>query len=154
MELRFVWTHGNDEVFRSFYEVTEAYYSRIAGGEQNRKGFIPHNLSSSVDEVLLVYDGETPAACSGIKRYSETEAEIKRVWVEPAYRREHIAARMMAMLEERAKALGYRRTILQTREIMKEAVGLYTRSGYHRIDNYPPYDRLEGAICFTKELQD
>ena len=23
---------------------------------------------------------------------------------------------------------------------------------YTQIDNYPPYDRLDGAICFAKEL--
>ena len=47
---------------------------------------------------------------------------------------------------------GYRRVILQTREIMADATGLYAKLGYHRIDNYPPYDRLEDAICYAKEL--
>ena len=47
---------------------------------------------------------------------------------------------------------GYKRTVLQTREIMEDAIGLYKKLGYTQIDNYPPYDRLDGAICFAKEL--
>ena len=152
MELTFRWTDGEDEVFRHFYLVTEAYYSRIVGGEANRKQFIPYNLSSAVEDVLLVYQDDRAVACAGLKRYSDTDAEIKRVWVEPACRGQHIASLMMARVEEKARAKGYRRTVLQTREIMKDAVGLYTRLGYQRIDNYPPYDRLEGAICLAKDL--
>lgn len=47
---------------------------------------------------------------------------------------------------------GFQRTILQTREIMADAVVLYVKLGYHSIDNYPPYNELNGAICFAKEL--
>jgi hypothetical protein len=35
---------------------------------------------------------------------------------------------------------------------MKDAVGLYKKLGYKQIDNYPPYDKLDGAICFAKIL--
>jgi ribosomal protein S18 acetylase RimI-like enzyme len=105
-----------------------------------------------VEDVLLVYQNNVPAACAGLKRYSDTDAEVKRVWVDPAYRGHRIATLMMAILEDKAKAKGYRRTVLQTREIMKDAVALYTKLGYQRIDNYPPYDKLEGAVCFAKEL--
>ena len=59
---------------------------------------------------------------------------------------------MMTALEEKAKTMGYKRTILQTREIQSDAVRLYIGRGYHQIDNYPPYDRLDEAICFAKEL--
>ena len=152
MALRFTWTDGNDKAFRDFYLITEAYYSRIAGGEENRRQFIPYNLSSAVEDVLLVYQNNVPVACAGLKRYSDTDAEIKRVWVEPACRGRRIATLMMAILEDKAKAKGYRRTVLQTREIMKDAVRLYTKRGYQRTENYPPYDKLEGAVCFAQEL--
>lgn len=78
--------------------------------------------------------------------------EIKRVWVEPEYRRQHIAADMMKQIEMKAKEQGFQRTILQTREIMSDAVGLYKELGYYRIDNYPPYDEMNEAICFAKNL--
>ena len=152
MALRFVWTDGKHEAFRHFWLVTEQYYNTLAGGEDNRKQFIPYNLSSAVEDVLLVFLNDRPVACCGLKRYSETDAEIKRVWVEPDCRGRHIASLMMAKIEERAAMKGYRRTILQTREIMTDAVALYTGLGYRRTANYPPYDRMDGAVCFAKDL--
>jgi len=40
------------------------------------------------------------------------------------------------------------------RKTMPDAVWLYTSLGYHRINNYPPYDTLDGAICPAKEISD
>lgn len=60
---------------------------------------------------------------------------------------------MMLKIQERAKAAGFKRTILQTREIMEDAIGLYERLGYFRIDNYSPYDKMSGAVCFAKNLE-
>ncbi len=153
MAFRFEWTDGNSEDFVHFYRITENYYSAIVGGEDKRKGFIPYNLSSVIEDVLIVHAGEKSVACAGIKAYSGGDAEIKRVWVEPEYRKKHIASQMMSLLEDRARERGFSRLILQTREIMPDAVGLYTKLGYHRIENYPPYDKLDGAVCFAKELE-
>ena len=152
MALRLIWTDGRNEDFRHFWLVTETYYSGLVGGEENRKAFIPYNLSSAVEDVLIVYEDGRAVACAGLKKYSAADAEIKRVWVEPDCRGKHIATMMMARIEEKAAMKGYRRTVLQTRRIMKDAVSLYTKLGYHLIDNYPPYDRLEGAVCFAKVL--
>ena len=59
---------------------------------------------------------------------------------------------MMHMIEEKARETGYKRTILQTRLIMTDAVRLYESRGYSGIGNYPPYDKLNGAICMALEL--
>ena len=148
----FRWTDGNDEIFRKFYTDTENYYSSIVGGRENREGFIPYNLSESITDVLIAYENDIPVGCAGLKEYSEQDVEVKRVWVVPEYRGKHIATELMTRLEDRARDKGYKRTILQTRPIMSDAVSLYERRGYHLIANYPPYDKLEGAICMALEL--
>ena len=152
MQLSFRWTDGNDQDFQCFYLKTEEYYNQLVGGAENRKAFVPYNISANIADVLIAYDGNTAIGCAGLKPYSERDTEVKRVWVEPEYRRHHIAQEMMRLLEKRAKGNGFSRLILQTREIMKDAVGLYTGLGYHLISNYPPYDKLDGAICFAKVL--
>ena len=151
--ISFRWTDGRDPAFQDFYLKTEEYYNQMAGGAEHRKAFIPYNLSESVSDVLIASDGDTAAGCAGLKRYSDSDAEVKRVWVEPPYRGRHIAREMMIQLEKKAAADGYARTILQTRAVMTDAVHLYLQLGYHIIRNYPPYDSLEGAVCFAKELQ-
>ena len=43
-------------------------------------------------------------------------------------------------------------TVLMTRNRMGYAKNLYEGLGYHRIENYPPYEQMEDAICYAKEL--
>lgn len=105
-----------------------------------------------VNDVLIAYENSIAIGCASFKDYSKTDAEIKRVWVQPECRGKHLATEMMKRIEQQAKYKGYKRTVLQTREIMTDAVGLYKKLGYLRIDNYPPYDILDGAVCFAKKL--
>ncbi len=151
-QIRYEWADGNNSDFQRFYLATEEYYSSIVGGEKNRKGFIPYNISQNIGIVVIAYIDDIAVGCAGLKSYSDTDAEIKRVWVEPVYRRRHIAVDMMQMIESKAKEQHFTRTILQTREAMAEAVLLYEKLGYNRIENYPPYDKLEGAVCYAKDL--
>jgi len=150
--LEFRWTNGTDPAFQKFYLITEEYYSNLVGGVENRKSFIPFNFSESVQDVLVAYMDGVPVACAGLRKYSESDIEIKRVWVAPEYRGHHIATDLMKKIEDKAKRQGFLRAILQTRELMHSAVELYEKLGYYRINNYPPYDKLDGAICFAKEL--
>ena len=90
--------------------------------------------------------------CAGLKKYNDSDVEIKRVWVEPDYRGRHIATELMDRIEDKAREMGFKRAVLQTRPIMEDAVGLYEKRGYELIGNYPPYDKLEGAICMALNL--
>ena len=151
-QLEFKWTSPDNADFRRFYLITEAYYDSIAGGPGKRREFVPYNLSESIQDVLIAYVSGIAAGCAGLKKYNDTDTELKRVWVEPAYRGKHIASAMMDMIEDRASQQGFGRVILQTREQMTAAVSLYLSRGYYRTENYPPYDKLEGAVCFAKDI--
>ena len=152
MKIDYRWTDGNDEDFRKFYLKTEEFYSSIVGGLKNREAFVPYNLSESISDVLIASVSGVAVGCAGLKAYSDSDVEIKRVWVDPEFRGNHISSAMMDALEQKAAELGFARAILQTRPQMEAAVHLYTKRGYELIDNYPPYDKLEGAICFAKRL--
>ena len=103
LQIKYKWTDGNNRDFQRFYLSTEEYYSSLVGGVQNRKGFIPYNISESIGTVLIACIDDIAVGCAGLKRYSDTDAEIKRVWVEPEYRRQRIGENMMSMLEELAE---------------------------------------------------
>ena len=152
MNIDYKWTDGRNEDFQKFYLKTEEFYSSIVGGLKNRAAFVPYNISESITDVLIASVDGVAVGCAGLKAYSDSDVEIKRVWVDPEFRGNHISTAMMDALEVKAVELGFRRAILQTRPQMEEAVHLYTKRGYVLIDNYPPYDKLDGAICFAKEL--
>ena len=47
--ISYLWTDGTNKDFQSFYQKTEEYYSKIAGGLENRKDFVPYNISDTID---------------------------------------------------------------------------------------------------------
>ncbi|MBR7008675.1 MAG: GNAT family N-acetyltransferase [Ruminococcus sp.] len=151
-EITYTWTSVTNSDFQMFYQITEDYYSSLVGGVSKRKGFVPYNASAQIPDVLIAYDDGKAVGCAGLKRYDDKSTEIKRVWVQSEYRRQHIAGKMMQLVEQKAKKQGFARVILQTRPQMTEAVGMYTKRGYKLIENYPPYDKLVGAVCYAKEL--
>lgn len=56
--------------------------------------------------------------------------EIKRMYVDPAYRGHRLAAKLLAALEDGLRADGYRLALLETGRHQTEAVRLYEREGY------------------------
>lgn len=150
MEYEYIWTDGNNIDFVNFSSDMENYYNELVGGENKRKSFIPFNSLSDIHDVIVVYDSGKAIACASFKEYDNDTVEIKRVWVGEEYRGKHISVEMMDMLERRIIAKGYHRAILQTRDSCIKVVALYNSIGYHKIENYPPYDNMELAVCYEK----
>jgi GNAT superfamily N-acetyltransferase len=61
---------------------------------------------------------------------------VKRLYVRPAHRGHGVARALGAAVIEAARAIGYRRLVLDTFERMTEARKLYGAAGFREI---PPY---------------
>ena len=88
--------------------------------------------------VVAVSDGE-PVAGGGVRAYDgggEVTAEIKRMWVHPQWRGAGLGSRLLRHLEGEAAALGHHVVRLDTRFVLEEAIAMYERSGYDRIERY------------------
>ena len=100
-------------------------------------------------------DGE-PVATGGLRRHDgpDSSVEIKRMYVVPAARRKGLSRIILAALEDRARAMGANRIVLETGEVQPEAISLYETSGYERIDGYGFYKCAPLSISFAKRLDD
>ena len=85
---------------------------------------------------LVIYAGGKPVAGGGVKRDDDGVAEIKRMYVVPAARRQGLGRRLLEELEEKARELGYARIRLDTGARQPHAQAMYERAGYHPIENY------------------
>ncbi|MDD3410233.1 MAG: GNAT family N-acetyltransferase [Eubacteriales bacterium] len=148
--MREVWTDGTSEAFRLLTAELDAYMREINGERQ--AAFTPYNGLAELHDVLLLCEGDTPVACGAFKRHPSGDAELKRIFVRPAYRRHGYARALLTALEIRAAAQGCRRLILETNRAFTGAVKLYESFGFHPIPAFPPYDRTPGdSICMAKE---
>jgi GNAT superfamily N-acetyltransferase len=94
--------------------------------------------------VLALVDG-APAA-TGTLRLLPDRWEVKRLVVDAGHRRLGLASRVLARLEDAARAR-------QTGNRQPEAIALYEREGWERIEVFAPYDPTDGiSVCFRKRL--
>ena len=99
---------------------------------------------------LVGSDEGVPVCCAGVRLLSGRTGEVKRVFA----RRNHkgYGAALMAAVEARAAAMGYRRLVLECREGNAAAIEFYRRIGYSVCEKYPPYGDEKDAVCMEKPL--
>ncbi len=100
---------------------------------------------------VATVDGE-PIGCGGLRRHDDGVVEVKRMFVRSAHRRRGHARALLRALEDRARASGYRRVILETGLAQPEAIALYTSEGYAPIDGFGHYKDAPLSRSFAKEI--
>ena len=95
----------------------------------------PHILASASDfsVFLVLYYGEDPVACGGLRPSEPGTCEIARMFVAARARRRGHARRLLGELEAIARAQGDRRILLFTTGVLEEALALYATAGYERL---------------------
>jgi DNA-binding MarR family transcriptional regulator/GNAT superfamily N-acetyltransferase len=101
------------------------------------------------DFLVLRAEGDV-VACGGLQPHTRQVGEIKRMWVDPAWRGCGLAGRLLTALEDRARELGCRQVYLDTNATLTEAIALYERAGYRRIERYN--DNPYAEAWFAKGL--
>ena len=75
-------------------------------------------------------DGSRGVGMYGLEAYDDSSLEIRRMYVDPAFRRQGIARRLLVHAEQIGRAAQYRRLVLSTSEIQKAAFALYQSVGF------------------------
>jgi GNAT superfamily N-acetyltransferase len=87
--------------------------------------------------VLLLARVDAEAAGLGGVRYLDTEiAEVKSMYVTPAFRGTGLGKQILARLDEIALEHGCRAVRLDTSDYLTPAVGLYRSAGYREVAVY------------------
>lgn len=127
-------------------EMTERY----GGGEPSQAepaDFLPPHGVFLVAEVAGV-----PAGCGGVRRWSADVAEVKRMYVVPAYRGRGVARALLAALVEHSRAAGFGEVRLETGTAQPEAMALYESAGFVAIPPYGQYRDHPESRCYALRL--
>ncbi|MGH9016586.1 MAG: GNAT family N-acetyltransferase [Acidimicrobiales bacterium] len=101
---------------------------------------------------VLAQRADTAVACGGFRHLRSAVAEIKRMYVAPDERGRGLGRRMLAELERRAAAAGYRQTWLETGLEQPEAMALYTAAGYRPMAPYGEFRYDARSRCYYRTL--
>ncbi|MFI6282626.1 GNAT family N-acetyltransferase [Streptomyces sp. NPDC050988] len=142
----------NDEV--------QAEYAMRYGDEGDVTPLDPSMFEPPIGLYLMAYDAQgRPVATGGWRTqdendegYSDGDAELKRMFVIEEARGNGLARRILAALEDDARAAGRIRMVLETGNKQPEAIALYASSGYEPCVKFGHYRFHEDSRCFAKLL--
>ena len=121
---------------------------READGGLDGQVFLPHDDAA----YLAVVVGGRVVACGAWQALEPGVAEIKRMYVRPAYRGRGIARQLIVALEEEVLAADRSIIRLETGTYLPAAIALYRSVGYLPIPVYGEYVGNPFSVCFEKRL--
>lgn len=143
-------TNSHSTEFRMLTGKLDAALKQLYGTTQD--AFDRYNEIENLDTVVLAYWNGMPAGCGCFKPFDEGRGELKRMYVEPEFRRRGIAQAVLHELEDWARDLGYAAMVLETGTLQPQAISLYSTEGYQIIPNFDPYSSNELSICMEKRF--
>jgi GNAT superfamily N-acetyltransferase len=109
---------------------------------------------------FAAYDGDKIVATAGIRAYDrdfeffrgqyteENTASIWRLMVDKNYRRHGIARKLVIIMEEFAKGVGYDRIYLHTHRYLESGIPFWTSAGYEITIEEDDYDETTHMIKY------
>ncbi|MBT2491734.1 GNAT family N-acetyltransferase [Streptomyces sp. ISL-96] len=140
-------------------EVQQEYMERY-NGDGDTTPLDPAMFRPPAGLFLIAYDEQDRPVATGAWRaqdkndegYADGDAELKRMYVIPACRGIGLARRILAVLEDDARAAGRIRMVLETGAQQPEAIALYTSSGYAPTEKFGLFREYDDSRCFAKPL--
>jgi len=86
--------------------------------------------------LFIAFMNNKAVGVAGIKRFSETECEVKRMFVKPEFRGLKIGKLLLTACIENAQKLNYKIVKLDTVDFMQSAIKLYIQQGFKEIPAY------------------
>ena len=112
---------------------------------------LPGRYASPSGALLLLFQDDSAKGCGALRDLGEGIAELKRMYLEPDIRGHGEGARLLNLLLDKARQLGYERVRLDTLRRLTPAVRLYEKSGFREIAPYNPNPE-DDIVYFERSL--
>ena len=134
--------------------IKELWFDYLVWGNdkmQELYGVHPHNPKETVEEdiqkisrfqppygqlILAIYEGKV-CGLGSLKSINPEIGEIKRMFVDPTFRRIGAGQAILEGLINEAKKVGYKKVRLDSPKFMEAAHSLYRNFGFCEIEAYP-----------------
>ena len=96
---------------------------------------------------------ERIVGCAGLFPLDRDHVELRKMYLLPEARRQGIGRRLLDESIDQARRLGYRHVRLETASVLTEAIALYQRAGFRRIETASCADRCDQAWILDIEAE-
>jgi ribosomal protein S18 acetylase RimI-like enzyme len=112
---------------------------------------LPGKYSPPQGRLLLVWDASEVMGCVALRPIDCVTCEMKRLYIKPQTRGQHLGRRLAERICHEAREAGYRRICLDTLSTMNAALRIYESLGFKRIEPYV-FNPVDGVIFLGLEL--
>lgn len=119
--------------------------------DESRHGYSVDKLIQQGVVFFVVRVGGIPAGCGGIQHYDEY-AELKRMYINPAYRGQGLAKKLLAHLAEYSQENAIHILRLETGIHQHEALGLYEKFGFTQCEHFGMYHPDPNSVFMEKHI--
>jgi putative acetyltransferase len=112
---------------------------------------LPGDYAPPAGRLALATINANPAGCIALRRVDARRAELKRLYVRPAFRGHGLGRALLGWAMDQARAAGYSEVVGDTMPAMREALALYDQMGFERTEPYANRP-TDGAIFLRKAL--
>lgn len=96
--------------------------------------------------LFIAYVDGKAAGCVALRKLDEGKGELKRMYVRPEFRNNHLGRALTNKVIEEARKIGYSYVYLDTLPELTEAISMYKSIGFYEIENYN--DSPENTLFF------
>lgn len=112
---------------------------------------LPGQYAPPAGRLYLARIDDALAGCVALRRLDAATCEMKRLYVRPSFRGQHLGRTLANTVIRQAREIGYRAMRLDTLPSMREAVPLYESLGFMRIPAYNS-NPIPGVIFMELKL--
>lgn len=131
-------------------ELQDEYVIRYGGRDETPVD--PDDFAPPRGTFLLAYRDGRLVGCAGMRRRSDGDVEVKRMFIRRPFRRRGYSRDLLALIEDEARTMGFTRILMESGLGQPEAMSLYESSGYDRIPGFGHYRNEPQNRCYAKAL--
>lgn len=120
--------------------------------KRRQLGLKPGQFGPGRGVFLLASAGGIPVGCCALRRLGCARGELRRMYVLPSVRGTGVGARLLAEVERYAREGGLEHLVLATGLRQPEAIRLYEKHGFIRVQCHADQGISRLSVCMMKSL--
>ena len=149
MNLKIIQGTGNSQIDSAkelFLEYAESLDFELCFQDFDKElEGLPGDYTPPEGRLYIAFNENKPAGCIALRKFKDSTCEMKRLYVRPQFRGNDIGKKLVKLLIDEARNIGYEKMVLDTVPSMQTAQKLYKSLGFKEIRPYR-INPVKGAV--------